>query len=206
MTDNRDITYEQSDDPQVRQTNETVFQQFSRDPARTPFQWDNTTNAGFSNSPTGTWLPVHANFQQVNLQAQKAADKSTYKLYKTLIELRREKSVLKIGGFLSRELNEMLFGFTRVLRGHNTIAVIVNLGGNTEASLKDLMADEFSERTRAFFVAVGTNSMYQVGERVRDTERIELAAYETIVLEVDSATKLSISLLLIVCSIVKLIF
>lgn len=206
MTDNREITFEMSDDPQVRQTNETVYQQFTRDPARTPFQWDNTINAGFSNSTTGTWLPVHANFTRVNLQAQKAADKSTYKLYKKLIEMRREKLVLKIGGFLSRAMNETVFGFMRVLRGHHTIAVIMNLGESTEASLKDLMGDEFSGRTRAFFAAVETNSMYQVGWQVADPENILLAPYETVVLEVSSAVKLSLSLLLIVCSLVKFIF
>lgn len=38
MTDNRAITWLQTDDPQACQTNETVFQQYTRDPVRTPFQ------------------------------------------------------------------------------------------------------------------------------------------------------------------------
>lgn len=208
MTDNRNISFEQSDDPMVRQTNETVFEQFTRDPARTPFQWNNTANAGFStaNATTGTWLPINANFQQVNLHAQQTADKSTYKLYKKLIELRNERLVLKIGGFRSKILSDYVFGFTRVLRGHNTIAVLANVGNETtQASLKDLMDDEFSGRTRAYFLAVDTDSMYEMGWRVADTENITLAGYETLVLEVSSSAKLSLSLLLIIFSFAKFI-
>lgn len=72
MTDNRAITWEETDDPQACQTNETVFQDFTRDPVRTPFQWDDTPNAGFSTAER-TWLPVHANYQTRNLKAQKEA-------------------------------------------------------------------------------------------------------------------------------------
>lgn len=206
MTDNRNISFDLSVDPKARQTNETVFQQFTRDPARTPFQWNNSINAGFSSSTTGTWLPVNANFQQRNLQAQKAAEKSTFKLYQKLIELRKERLVLKIGGFRPKAISEYLYGFMRVLRGHNTIAVLVNLSNNnTEVSLKDLMEDEFSGRTRAYFIAVETESMYEVGWQVADTEKLALAPFEAVVLEVSSSAKLSISLLPIVCSFVKFI-
>lgn len=38
MTDNRDITWGETDDPAACQTNETVYQLYSRDPVRTPFQ------------------------------------------------------------------------------------------------------------------------------------------------------------------------
>lgn len=38
MTDNREITWKETDDPAACQTNETVYQLYSRDPVRTPFQ------------------------------------------------------------------------------------------------------------------------------------------------------------------------
>jgi hypothetical protein len=38
MTDNRDITWAETDDPNACQSNETVYQLYSRDPVRTPFQ------------------------------------------------------------------------------------------------------------------------------------------------------------------------
>lgn len=52
---------------------------YSRDPARTPYHWDSTPNAGFSTNST-TWLPVGLDYQEINLQVQKNADRSTYKV------------------------------------------------------------------------------------------------------------------------------
>ena len=91
MTDNCDITWEETEDPAALQSNETVYLEHSRDPVRTPFQWDNTTSAGFSNTTGKTWLPMNANFLTVNLAAQKAANYSTFQLYKD--SLRRARKV-----------------------------------------------------------------------------------------------------------------
>lgn len=206
MTDNRNITFEESDDPQLRLTNETVFMQYSRDPARTPFQWDDTQWAGFSNTSGRTWLPIHANYQTVNLKAQKEAERSTYKLYKSLIELRKNNRVLQIGGFDSTAISVNLLGFIRTLADHPTIAVFVNLGAETNVNLRDLLADEYSSSTRARVLIVNNNSTLQVGSRIADNENIRLGPYDAVVLEVSSATKLAISMILILCSLIKFIF
>lgn len=52
---------------------------FSRDPARTPYHWDNTTSAGFSTN-TKTWLPVAQDYMEINLKAQREAERSHYKV------------------------------------------------------------------------------------------------------------------------------
>lgn len=52
---------------------------FSRDPARTPYHWDNTTSAGFSTNTT-TWLPVAQDYMEINLKAQREAERSHYKV------------------------------------------------------------------------------------------------------------------------------
>lgn len=111
MTDNRAITWEETDDPQACQTNETVYQEFTRDPVRTPMQWDDTQHAGFSTA-SSTWLPVHANFPTRNLKAQQEATKSTFKLYQQLIELRKQE-IFKSGDFRSKAIGADLFGFVR---------------------------------------------------------------------------------------------
>lgn len=111
MTDNRAITWEETDDPQACQTNKTVYQEFTRDPVRTPFQWDDTQNAGFSTAER-TWLPVHANYQTRNLKAQKEATRSTYKLYQNLIQLRKHE-IFKDGAFVSKVINNDVFAYTR---------------------------------------------------------------------------------------------
>jgi len=46
MVDLRDISWADTQDPQACNTNEEVYKELSRDPVRTPFQWDNTDFAG----------------------------------------------------------------------------------------------------------------------------------------------------------------
>ena len=41
-----------------------------RDPARTPMQWDDSPNAGFSSEGVETWLPLAEDFRIVNVEAQ----------------------------------------------------------------------------------------------------------------------------------------
>jgi alpha-glucosidase len=65
-----------------------VYHLYSRDPVRTPMQWDASPNAGFSNAAQ-TWLPVHPDFRVVNVQAQMTAEASTFKLYQELIKMRK---------------------------------------------------------------------------------------------------------------------
>lgn len=55
MTDQY-ISWENTVDPQACNQDKETFDSVSRDPARTPFQWDDTNNAGFSKG-NSTWLP-----------------------------------------------------------------------------------------------------------------------------------------------------
>lgn len=207
MTDNYDISFEESDDPQARQTNESVYMLFSRDPVRTPFQWDDSAFAGFTASNTQrTWLPVHANYPEVNLKKQKEAEKSTFKLYQKLIQMRKDLNVLHIGGLETKVISPSLFGFMRTLRGEHTIAVFINLGGAVKTSLKDLMdEEEFQDNMKAKVLIVNNHSTLEIGSMV-DVLNIELGTYDAVVLEVSSGVKLTVSLLLIVCTFVKFIF
>ena len=61
---------------------------FSRDNARTPFQWNASTNAGFT---SGTpWLNVNRNYTRINLENQKNDPDSVYQYYKRLLALRKD--------------------------------------------------------------------------------------------------------------------
>ena len=60
---------------------------YSRDNARTPFQWDGSPNAGFT---SGTpWLPVNPNYPRLNLAEQRGRTDSVYEFYRQLIALRK---------------------------------------------------------------------------------------------------------------------
>nr|XP_034196329.1 maltase 1-like [Osmia lignaria] len=82
-----------------------------RDGCRTPFQWDNTTNAGFSNA-SKTWLPVHYNYKTLNLKKQKADATSHYKLYKALTTMRKS-NVLQNGNLSIAILNDDVLAVVR---------------------------------------------------------------------------------------------
>ncbi|XP_055532651.1 maltase 2-like [Wyeomyia smithii] len=88
MTD-YEVSWEDTKDPAGCQTSPTDYQKYSRDPARTPFQWDNSSKAGFTSGST-TWLPVNPNYLTVNVDYQEKASNSHLKVFKKLIELRDE--------------------------------------------------------------------------------------------------------------------
>ena len=60
----------------------------SRDNARTPFQWDASANAGFTDGTP--WLPVNRNYTQINLDSQKNDPDSVYQYYRRLLALRKD--------------------------------------------------------------------------------------------------------------------
>jgi alpha-glucosidase len=184
MTDNRAITWEETDDPQACQTNRTVYQQHTRDPVRTPFQWDDTKHAGFSTAEK-TWLPVHVNYTTLNLKNQKAADRSTFKLYQKLIELKKT-DIFKYGSFRSSAVSNQIFGFVRSHQGHNNVVVFINLGGNTVVNVNSLLttADMPSKPRGRILTAIST-SRYRTNDIVTDLSRIQIDQYDAIAMVVE---------------------
>ena len=96
----------------------------SRDNARTPMQWDDSANAGFTKGTP--WLPVHDDFATCNVAAQEADAGSVLVWYRTLAELRREMPVLVTGDYaeLMNE-SEDLYAFSRS-NGDAKAVVIAN--------------------------------------------------------------------------------
>lgn len=91
---------------------EQALQNVSRDNARTPMQWTNGPQAGFT---TGTpWLPINPNYMKINAEAQTKDPNSVYAFYKELLALRKRLPVFRDGTFtLLDEDNEATFCYTR---------------------------------------------------------------------------------------------
>jgi alpha-glucosidase len=70
---------------------------YNRDGARTPMQWDDSPNAGFTTGKP--WLPLGAAYQTLNVAAQQADPDSLLNFYRALIRLRKESPALQRGAF-----------------------------------------------------------------------------------------------------------
>lgn len=96
----------------------------SRDPARTPMQWDNKSQAGFSE--VRPWLRVSHSYQRVNVEVQKLDAFSMLNFYKQLIELRRKESSFSSGSYTSVFSDNQLIAYLREA-GTARFLVVLNL-------------------------------------------------------------------------------
>ncbi len=105
----------------------------SRDPERTPMQWDASENAGFTNTFSGAepWLPLAENFAEVNVAVQDGDPASDLNYFRALTALRRERPELSAGDYREVPLREDdVFAFARELAGARVL-VLLNFGGDT---------------------------------------------------------------------------
>lgn len=83
-----------------------------RDNARTPMQWNDRKNAGFTEGTP--WLPVNPNYRTINARAQVDNPDSVFSHYRKLIALRKSKRVFRDGWFeLVDGENPDVFAYTR---------------------------------------------------------------------------------------------
>ncbi|CAG5116625.1 unnamed protein product [Candidula unifasciata] len=88
------ISWEQTVDPWGRNYGKDEFENFSRDPERTPMQWNGGYQAGFTTG-NSTWLPLGEDWQTVNVQNQMESEELTsIQVYKQLAELRQKPAFL----------------------------------------------------------------------------------------------------------------
>jgi len=84
-----------------------------RDNARTPMQWDDSLNAGFSTAHQ-TWIGVNPNYARINVAQQEKDEHSVLNFYKRLIRLRKENDVFVYGIYdLILSNHKQIFGYTR---------------------------------------------------------------------------------------------
>jgi len=107
------------------------IQKYSRDNARTPMQWNNQKNAGFT---TGRpWLPVHENYRNINVACEQIKENSVFNYYKKLADLRKTYEALLQGRY--QELlksNEAIYAYLRILP-EQTILIICNFSDKQTA-------------------------------------------------------------------------
>lgn len=104
----------------------------NRDNARTPMQWDDSVNGGFTEGQP--WFPVNPNYKTINVKEQLSNEHSVLNFYKKLIKLKKSDDIYTYGQFdLVDAVNSKIFAYTRTL-GDKTVVVAANLT-KTEAKL-----------------------------------------------------------------------
>ncbi|GEP88731.1 alpha-glucosidase [Chitinophaga terrae (ex Kim and Jung 2007)] len=99
--------------------------QMSRDPVRTPMQWDDSEYAGFS--AARPWLPVAVDYPRINVQAERAQPGSLLQLYRRLIALRHAEPSLQLGSYKEVLANHQLLAYIRKVENQDSFLIILNL-------------------------------------------------------------------------------
>ncbi|UPO89919.1 alpha-glucosidase [Niallia sp. Man26] len=96
-----------------------------RDNSRTPMQWSDDLNAGFTTGKP--WMKVNQNFRNINVDLALENPNSIYHYYKKLIDLRKENKVLVYGAYdLILEEHDQIYAYTRTLNNEKML-IITNL-------------------------------------------------------------------------------
>ena len=92
----------------------------SRDSARTPVQWDDTENAGFTTGKP--WFYVNQNYKQINVAAQEADPNSLLNFYRKAISLRKWLAVARKGDYQEFDrMNPHLYLYARTMKGQKIL-------------------------------------------------------------------------------------
>ena len=142
----------------------------SRDNARTPVQWDDSPNAGFT---TGTpWIEVNPNYTAINAAAEEKDPDSVLNYYKQMITLRKSHLGLIYGSFqLLAEENPQVFAYRRTL---------------AETGENYLIACNFSDKDAAFTIPAdfaGARRLIGNYPDTAPTGAVTLRPYEAFVLQ-----------------------
>ena len=95
----------------------------ARDNSRTPFQWNNSSNAGFTTGKP--WLKVNPNYKTVNVAAEEKDSNSCLNYFRKIVKLRKDNLVLVYGKYtlLDKE-NPQVYAYTRELNGKKILVLL----------------------------------------------------------------------------------
>jgi len=104
----------------------------NRDKSRSPMQWDESANAGFSTGKP--WIKIHENYKTVNVHDLLGQENSIINTYAALIALRNHEKTLQYGNYESLELIDKQIRFKRTFNDDN-ISIVINFGKKTTIEL-----------------------------------------------------------------------
>ena len=106
----------------------------SRDHARTPMQWNDSEEAGFTNGEP--WLKVNPNYTEINVDSALEDEDSVFYYYQQLIELRDQYPILVYGKYeLILDDDQEIYAYTRTLEDEQLLVVLNFFDAEPEFSL-----------------------------------------------------------------------
>ena len=108
----------------------------SRDNARTPMQWDDSAQAGFTDGES--WIKVNPNYKEINAAQQLEDPNSIFHYYQKLIRLRKEKDIIVYGEFepIYRD-DEQIFAYIRRQKQEKLLTVCNFSDKNAEMEISE---------------------------------------------------------------------
>nr|AJR29308.1 alpha amylase [Antheraea pernyi] len=172
------VSWEDTVDPSGCNTDDPInYWTASRDPERTPFQWNAEQNAGFSTG-AATWLPVAEGYETLNVEVQSVTERSNLNVYKKLAQLRTEPA-FRHGRYESVAFNNDVFAFKRWRNGEIYV-VVVNFRGDSYT----IDLSYFENVTGQLETIVsGIQSPKNAGETF-EASRVEILGSESVVFKV----------------------
>ena len=143
-----------------------IIKSKSRDNSRTPMQWTNEKNAGFTTGQP--WIKLTENYHQINVEKERA-EGTIFDFYKKLIQLRKELKVISEGDYRGIMMDHpSVYGYVREYEGEQLL--VFNHFYSDHVTLE--IPEEFLNRS----------SRYLIGNKEERTltANLELGPYETI--------------------------
>ncbi|MGL6185006.1 MAG: alpha,alpha-phosphotrehalase [Clostridium chrysemydis] len=108
----------------------------SRDNSRTPVQWDDSKNAGFTKGTP--WINTSKNYININAKNALEDKTSVFYHYKKLIEIRKEEEIVSLGDYkILNEDHEKVYAYKREYKGESLIVINNFYDVETEISIEE---------------------------------------------------------------------
>lgn len=172
------IPWNETVDPAACRSSETTFTAYSRDPVRTPMQWNAAKNAGFSTADK-TWLPAANNYKTLNVKIQDKARKSHLKIFKKLTKYRK-RQILTEGDIDIKVSGKNLLVYKRKVDKVGYVVVALNFGTQAETLGLSNLYEHVDQRMQ---VVVSSNKVTTSDNAWIDVDSYNLIGESGIVLQ-----------------------
>lgn len=174
--------------PTVAECPQGSYPPRSRDPARTPMQWDNSTNAGFTTNKT-SWLPVSESYEEFNVEYEQAREHSKLNLFKTIMRIRNE-NPFYYGEVFYPYHDKNVFSFMRKQESDDIgVLIVINISGTeVEVDFTSILPWMPTEAVvRAATSKHNEEPRFHEGDEIGLAE-VRLEGYEGVIMELDFAS------------------